>query len=77
MSGARYKAIAADLADKIRSGAYRAGQALPPQRELSTAYGVTLMTLRQALQTLSEDGLVACVAGPAPAAHRDAFLGDG
>jgi GntR family transcriptional regulator len=55
---ARYKAIAADLTRKIRSGAYRPGEALPAQRELSASYGVTLMTLRQALQELSDEGLV-------------------
>ena len=34
------------------------GSALPPQKELSTAYGVTLATLRQALRQLEDDGLV-------------------
>lgn len=34
------------------------GSALPPQRELSAAYGVTLATLRQALRQLEDDGLV-------------------
>ncbi|GIJ67199.1 GntR family transcriptional regulator [Virgisporangium ochraceum] len=56
--GARYRSIAADLAAKIRAGVYTAGEALPPQRELSAAYGVTLMTLRQALRQLSDDGLI-------------------
>jgi GntR family transcriptional regulator len=54
----RYREIAADLAAKIRSGGYAPGAALPAQRELSTAYGVTLMTLRQALRRLSDDGLI-------------------
>lgn len=54
----RYRVIAEDLTGKIRSGRYRAGEALPPQRELSASYGVTLMTLRQALRTLSDEGLV-------------------
>jgi GntR family transcriptional regulator len=31
---------------------------LPPQKELCTAYGVTLATLRQALRRLEDDGLV-------------------
>jgi GntR family transcriptional regulator len=31
---------------------------LPPQRELSSRYGVTLVTLRQALQRLEDEGLV-------------------
>jgi GntR family transcriptional regulator len=55
---ARYRAIAVDLAAKIRAGRYAAGEALPPQRELSASYGVTLMTLRQALRQLSDDGLI-------------------
>ena len=57
-SEARYRGIATDLAAKIRAGQYSPGEALPPQRELSAAYGVTLMTLRQALRQLSDDGLI-------------------
>jgi GntR family transcriptional regulator len=34
------------------------GSALPPQKELSAHYGVTLATLRQALRRLEEDGLL-------------------
>jgi GntR family transcriptional regulator len=55
---ARYQAIAADLAAKIRDGQYAPGAALPAQRELSAAYGVTLMTLRQALRELDAEGLI-------------------
>ena len=54
----RYRAIAADLAAKIRDGHYAPGEALPAQRELSEAYGVTLMTLRQALRELGAEGLI-------------------
>lgn len=54
----KYRTIAADLTAKIRDGVYRTGAPLPPQRELSAAYGVTLVTLRQALQVLQGDGLV-------------------
>jgi GntR family transcriptional regulator len=59
----RYRAIAADLAAKIHAGEYAAGSALPAQRELSGAYGVTLMTLRQALRQLSDEGLIVQQAG--------------
>ncbi|GAA0729995.1 GntR family transcriptional regulator [Dactylosporangium roseum] len=59
----RYRAIAADLAAKIHAGRYPAGTALPAQRELSAAYGVTLMTLRQALRQLSDEGLIVQQAG--------------
>ena len=55
----KYATIAADLESRIRAGDYQPGQALPAQRELSAAYGVTLMTLRQALALLTERGLVA------------------
>lgn len=55
---ARYRQIAVDLAARIRRGEYAPGEALPAQRDLSTRYGVTLMTLRQALQELSEEGLI-------------------
>jgi GntR family transcriptional regulator len=54
----KYEQIRDDLAMAIHRGDYRPGDALPSQRELSTSYGVTLMTLRQALQVLSEEGLV-------------------
>lgn len=55
----KYVAIAADLEAKIRSGRYRPGQALPSQRDLSASYEVTLMTMRQALRVLADQGLVA------------------
>jgi GntR family transcriptional regulator len=73
---ARYRRIAADLATKIRQGGYRPGEALPAQRELAAGYGVTLMTLRQALQKLSDDGLIVQQPGkgtfvaPVQAAYR-------
>jgi GntR family transcriptional regulator len=54
----KYATIAADLEAKIKSGHHGYGSALPPQRDLSASYGVTLMTLRQALQVLTERGLV-------------------
>lgn len=59
----KYLTIAADLAAKIRAGEYAPGSALPPQRELSAAYGVTLVTLRAALARLELDGLLSQQAG--------------
>ena len=41
---------------KIRSGHYAPGEALPAQRELRLLYGVTMMTLRQALQASATRG---------------------
>nr|WP_296065967.1 GntR family transcriptional regulator [uncultured Actinoplanes sp.] len=50
--------IARDLSTKIRDGDLPPGSALPPQKELSASYGVTLATLRQALRQLEVDGLL-------------------
>ncbi|MEU4419561.1 GntR family transcriptional regulator [Actinoplanes sp. NPDC024001] len=71
-----YRRIAADLAERIRTGEFRPGDALPAQRELSASYGVTLMTLRQALQELRDEGLIVQQPGrgtfvaPVQAAYR-------
>ena len=54
----KYQAIAAELTERIRGGELAPGSALPPQKELSASYGVTLATLRQALRQLEDDGLV-------------------
>jgi GntR family transcriptional regulator len=54
----KYRRIANDLTAAIRAGTYAAGAALPAQRALSESYGVTLMTLRQALQVLESEGLI-------------------
>ncbi|MFN8081740.1 MAG: tryptophan synthase subunit alpha [Kineosporiaceae bacterium] len=56
----------------IRDGVHAPGEALPSQRELSAAYGVTLATLRQALQLLQDDGLVSQQAGRAALRRRTA-----
>jgi GntR family transcriptional regulator len=54
----KYEQVRRHLTAAIRQGSYRPGEALPSQRDLSASYGVTLMTLRQALRLLSDEGLV-------------------
>ena len=54
----KYQVIATDLAARIRRGEYAPGSALPSQRDLSATYGVTLATLRAALQVLESGGLL-------------------
>jgi GntR family transcriptional regulator len=72
----KYRRIAADLEERIRSGVYQGGSVLPSQRRLSEDYAVTLMTMRQALQVLEADGLIAQQAGrgtfvlPLPLSHH-------
>ena len=59
----KYVSIQRDLTRRISRGEFRVGTPLPPQRELSSQYDVSLMTMRQALQELEEQGLVQQIAG--------------
>jgi GntR family transcriptional regulator len=54
----KYQAIYRDLLAQIDEGTFAPGQPLPAQRELSDYYGVSLMTVRQALQRLSAEGRI-------------------
>ena len=54
----RYHQIAQALRDKIGGGRIAAGARLDNQRRLAMDFGVTLMTLRQALEVLERDGLI-------------------
>lgn len=54
----RYQQIADALRQRIGEGGLAAGHRLQTQRGLAVEFGVTLMTLRQALEVLERDGLV-------------------
>jgi GntR family transcriptional regulator len=54
----RYHRIAEALRERIRTGALAPGSRLDNQRRLAASFGVTLMTLRQALQTLEREKLI-------------------
>ncbi|GAA1616780.1 GntR family transcriptional regulator [Nonomuraea maheshkhaliensis] len=54
----KYQAIYRDLLARIEAGDVAAGQPLPSQRELADHYGVSLMTVRQALQRLGAEGRI-------------------
>lgn len=67
----KYVTIYRDLKAAIAAGELTPGTPLPSQRELSEGFGVTLMTLRQALTLLTEDGLVSTEHGRGTfVAHR-------
>ncbi|MBI2217448.1 MAG: GntR family transcriptional regulator [Candidatus Rokubacteria bacterium] len=55
----RYYRIAEALRERIRDGELRPGTRLDNQRALARQFGVTLMTLRQALEVLERDNLIA------------------
>ncbi|MCC2592926.1 GntR family transcriptional regulator [Tessaracoccus sp. OS52] len=59
----KYVAIARALALAITEQELQPGATLPSQKELAESFGVTIMTVRQALQTLTEQGLVSTEQG--------------
>ncbi len=52
----RYVQMAEELREQIRRGQLAPGQQIPPERELSDRYGISRMTVRQAIQALVRDG---------------------
>jgi GntR family transcriptional regulator len=53
-----YLRIYRDLKEKITGGTFAPGERLPTQRDLAGSHGVTVMTVRQALQLLEQEELV-------------------
>jgi GntR family transcriptional regulator len=54
----KYLRIHTNLRERITSGQWPPGSPLPSQRELADEFGVSIMTLRQALQLLTDEGLI-------------------
>lgn len=54
----RYQLIAEDIRSRIKSGALRPGEAMPSYRTLMRQHGVTIGTVRQAIQSLQSEQLV-------------------
>ena len=58
-----YAALAALLARDIEEGKYPPSSILPSEKELTERYGVSRQTVRQALRTVREQGLISSHAG--------------
>jgi GntR family transcriptional regulator len=54
----RHQEISDALRAEITAGAHPEGAVLPPENELAARYGVSRGTVRQALQTLHQQGLI-------------------
>ncbi|SJZ51457.1 GntR family transcriptional regulator [Pilibacter termitis] len=53
-----YIRIHDEIKKKIETGELKVGDKLPSERELSVEFGVSRMTLRQAIQTLADEGIL-------------------
>src|SRR4051794_40964467 len=78
-----YAQVARDLATHVRRGSMPPGARLPPEPALARAYGVNRLTVREALTSLTRQGLVRRVQGigsfvaDAPVRHRIAGEAEG
>ena len=59
----KYQEIAADIASKIASGAYKEGERIYIRSSLSSQYGVSTETTRRAVSMLSDMGIVEATKG--------------
>lgn len=57
-AGPKYLRISRYLSEAVENGRLAVDDALPSQRELALYFDVTLMTIRQALNVLAEEGLL-------------------
>ena len=53
-----YYQLKEDILKKIREGVWKVGQCIDSERELSENYGVSRMTIRQALGELVQEGIL-------------------
>lgn len=58
-----YYQLGSVLREKIQSGHFAAGDRIPTEAELAAEYGVSRITVRQALSALEEEGLIRREAG--------------
>ena len=54
----RYQQIADELRGRVAAGSYVAGRVLPSEAELSSEFDASRVTIRRALETLRDEGLV-------------------
>src|SRR5512132_4007754 len=63
---AKYRQVADDLRGAIERGEVSPGEQLPGESELGDVYGVSRLTIRQALSLLRNEGLVIIEKGKRP-----------
>lgn len=70
----KYHLIENDILDKINSGIYEAGTALPSEAELSAMYNCSRVTVRQALGTLAYKGFIKKIQGSGAYVNRPKLI---
>jgi GntR family transcriptional regulator len=61
----QYEIVADRLRERIRSGQYPPGEALPPRRELRAEFGVSDEVINSAMRVLRAEGLTVTLIGVA------------
>ena len=59
----RYQEIADEIRERVAAGSYAGGKVLPSEAELSGEFDASRVTIRRALETLRDDGLLAARQG--------------
>lgn len=72
-SRAMYAQIAEDIERQIKEGIIKSGNQLPSERELGQKYQVSRITVRQAISSLEQQGLVHSVQGKGTYVHHAAI----
>lgn len=70
-----YAQLARILRTQINSGEYKSDDALPTEQALSKAFGVSRITVREALRILTEEGLIVRQSGKGTFVAKRAGLG--
>lgn len=68
-----YQRLRDDIAAQIASHVWRPGEAIPTEAELAASYGVAVGTVRKAIQTLVDEGLVERFQGRGTFVRRPSF----
>lgn len=66
-----YKKIKLSLKDKIDSGEYLAGETIPSERDLAKVFGANRATIKKAIQSLCDDGILYTVPGSGTFVKKD------
>jgi len=68
----KYVVLSDFLASEIKSGFLKAGEALPPENRIAERFQIARSTVRQAMASLEQDGLISRIHGKGTFVHKNA-----